>query len=276
MLAEGASVEARNGYPQSFPRCSGGRLPDEPRVELSKEEGTALLVLRNPPENRLTRSMVRGLADRVAEAEKDDSIRAVLVLGEGDFCGGLDFVEWAALSPKEAQEEIQRGFEALWALEHLTKPTVAAISGHCEGTGLELALACDFRVSSDSATFSMPQVDLAWMPSHGGTARLPRIVGRSRAMEILLTGKKLKALDALRYGLVDHLAPLGEALEEARTLARALAAKPRTAVRAIKRAVTEGEEKPYRNRFLLESQHSVQLLWTEEYRRALEKVRGRK
>lgn len=251
-------------------------MPDEARVELSKEEGTALLIFRNPPENRLTQMMVRALADRVAEVEKDDAIRAVLVTGEGDFCGGLDLAEWASLSPKETQDEIQRGFEAIWALEHLTKPTVAAISGHCEGAGLELALACDLRVSSDSATFSMPQVDLGWMPSHGGTARLPRIVGRSRALELLLTGKKLKALDALRYGLVDHLAPLGEALEEARTLARALAAKPRTAVRAIKRAVTEGEEKPYRNRFLLESQHSVQLLWTEEYRRALEKVRGRK
>ncbi len=236
----------------------------------------ALLALRNPPENRLTRSMVGGLRSLVAEFEKDEAVRAVLVTGEGDFCSGLDFDEWARLTPKEAQDEIQRGFEALWALEHLTKPTIAAISGHCEGAGLELALACDVRVSSDSATFSLPQVDSAWMPSHGGTARLPRIVGRSRAFEVMLSGKRLKALDALRMGLVDHLAPAGGALEEATTYAKAFAAKPRAAVRAIKRAVTEGEEKPYRNRFLLESQHSVQLLWSEEYRQAMAKARGRK
>jgi enoyl-CoA hydratase/carnithine racemase len=251
-------------------------MPDEPRVELSTQEGVAVLILRNPPGNRLTRSMVRNLAEHVAEVEKDEGVRAVLVSGEGDFCAGVDLDEWAALTPKEAQDEIQRGFEALWALEHLTKPTVAAISGRCEGAGLELALACDLRVSADNAVFALPQVDLAWMPSHGGTARLPRLVGRSRAMELLLTGKRLKALDALRYGLVDHLAASGEADREALALAQVLAGKSRAAVRAIKRAVTQGEEKPYRNRFLLEAQHAAQLLGTEDYERARASIRGKR
>lgn len=231
----------------------------------------ALLVLRNPPENRLTHALLSNLRARVADLEKDDAVRALLVTGQGDFCAGVDQDEWARLTPKAAQDEIQRGFEALWALEHLAKPTIAAISGRCEGAGLELALACDLRVSSDAATFSLPQVDLAWMPVHGGTARLPRVLGRSRALELLLTGKRLKALDALRYGLVDHLAPTGEAIAEARTFAEAIAAKPRPAVRAIKRTVIEGEEKPYRNRFLLEAQYASQLLQTEEYRAALTK-----
>lgn len=236
----------------------------------------ALLVLANPPENRVTRAMTADLRAKAKDLEKDDAVRAVLVTGEGDFCAGLDAAEWASLSPKEVQEEIQVAFEALWGLEHLTKPTVAAISGKCEGAGLELALACDFRVSSDRATFGMPQVDEAFMPVHGGTARLPRVVGRSKALEILLTGKRLKALDALRIGLVDHLAPVGEALEEARSIAKEIAAKPRAAVRAIKRTVTEAEEKPYRNRFLLESQYAVQLLWSDEYRTAKEGRRARR
>lgn len=220
--------------------------------------------------------MIGALRTRVAELEKDDNAHAVLVTGEGDFCGGIDWAEWSRMGPKETQDEIQRGFEAFWALEHLSKPTVAAISGRCEGAGLELALACDLRVSSESATFSFPQVDRAWMPSHGGIARLPRVVGRSTALELLLTGKKLKALDAFRLGLVDHLAAVGEALGEAREFATAIAAKPRTAVRAMKRAITEGEEKPYRNRFLLETQYAVNLLSSEEYRAALARAKERR
>lgn len=230
-------------------------------------------MLANPPENRLTRAMTADLRSKAKDLEKEDGVRAVLVTGEGDFCAGVDAAEWGSLEPKEAQEEIQVAFEAFWALEHLTKPTIAAISGRCEGAGLELALACDLRIASDRATFGLPQVEAAFMPTHGGTARLPRAVGRSKALELLLTGKRLKALDALRIGLVDHLAPVGEALEEARGIAKDLAAKPRAAVRAIKRTVTEAEEKPYRNRFLLESQYAVQLLWSDEYREA--KDRGR-
>lgn len=231
----------------------------------------AQLVLRNPPENRLTRALTEDLVALVASLEKDDSVRAVLVAGEGDFCGGLDWAEWSGLTPKQAQDAIQRGFEAFWGLEHLTKPTVAAISGRCEGAGLELALACDLRIASDVASFRFPEVDLAFMPSHGGTARLPRVLGRSRALEILLTGKPVRAIDALRWGLVDHLASSGEALAEAKAFAASFASKPRSAVRAIKRSLTEGEEKPYRNRFLLESQHAAQLLHSEEYRKALAK-----
>jgi enoyl-CoA hydratase/carnithine racemase len=114
------------------------------------------------------------------------------------------------------------------------------------------------------------------MPSHGGTARLSKVVGRSKALEILLSGKEVKALDALRLGLVDHLAAPGRVLEEARALAGLFSTKPRAAVKAIKRTLTEGDEKPYRNRFLLESQHAVQLLWSEEYQAALAKLRRKK
>jgi enoyl-CoA hydratase/carnithine racemase len=247
------------------------RLPPEARLEVSREGAVATLILRNPPDNRLTRSVVSVLATHVSELEKDDGVRAVVVTGEEDFCSGLDLGEWSGLSAKEAQEEIQRGFEAFWQLEHMSKPVVAAISGRCEGAGAELALACDLRIASDRATFGFPQVDLGWMPSHGGTARLARIVGRSKAMELLLTGKRLKAVDALRFGIVDHLAPTGDVLGHATAFATVAAAKPRAAVRAIKRTLTEGEEKPYRNRFLLESQHSVQLLWSEDYKQALAK-----
>jgi len=184
--------------------------------------------------------------------------------------------EWSRLSPKAAQDEMSRGQDAFWALEHLTKPTIAAIAGAARGAGAELALACDLRIADESTVFSHPEVDLGWMPSHGATARLSKIVGRSRALEILLSGKEVRALDALRLGIVNHLASPGGAFDQAKALATLFASKPRPAVKAIKRALTEGDEKPYRNRFLLESQHAIQLLWSDEQKAAMERLRAKR
>ncbi len=252
-------------------------MPSVPRIRVESQAAVAVLWLENPPRNLLTLSMVDDLAARVPELEKDDSVRAVVVAGEGHghFCAGVDMVEWSRLSPKEAQDAISRGQDAFWALEHLTKPTVAAIAGLARGAGAELALACDIRIADETAVLGHPEVDMGWMPSHGGTARLSKIVGRSRALEILMTGKDVKALDALRLGIVDHLSTPGQAFAQAKALADNLAGKPRAAVRAIKRSLVEGDEKPYRNRFLLESQHVVQLLWSEEYQAAMKKLRGK-
>ncbi|HKW43707.1 MAG TPA: enoyl-CoA hydratase/isomerase family protein [Thermoplasmata archaeon] len=253
-------------------------MPRSPKIHVEKPGPVAVLWIENPPRNVLSLAMITDLAARVPELEKDDGIRAVVVAGaeHTNFSAGIDMEEWAKLAPKDAQEWITRGQDAFWALEHLTKPTVAAIAGSARGAGAELALACDIRIADETALFSHPEVELAWMPSHGGTARLSKIVGRSKALEILTSGKDVKALDALRLGIVNHLAAPGQALAEAQTLAGLIARKPRNAVKAIKRALTEGDEKPYRNRFLLESQHAVQLLWTEDYNAAMAKLRERR
>lgn len=250
-------------------------MADAASLRLRKDGEVAVLSLDHPPENRLTQAMVQDLAAKVAAIEKDETVRAVVVAGAGGdvFCGGLDTAEWSALSPRDAQTALQRGFEALWALEHLTRPTIAAIEGTCRSVGAEMALACDLRVASESAIFGFPEIEQAWMPSHGGTARLPRMIGRARALELFLTGADVTAQEAAELGFVERVVPRGGALGTAGQIATALARKPRTAVHAIKRALTEGEEKPYRNRFLLETQHSVQLFWTDAYRDAREKAR---
>lgn len=250
-------------------------MPDDARVTLRVEGAVALVSLDHPPENRLTQAMMRELSGTLVDLEKTEAVRAVVVAGAGSkaFSNGLDAPEWASLPPREAQSALQRGFEVLWALEHLTKPTLAAVEGMCRGTGAELALACDLRFASRSAVFAFPEVDEAWMPSHGGTARLPRMVGRAKALDLLVSGRDVRASEAARLGFVEKVVVRGKAVEAAMKTANAFATKPRTAVHAIKRALTEGEEKPYRNRFLLESQHSVQLLWTDAYRQAQEKAR---
>ena len=253
-------------------------MPDAPRFRVTREGGVAVLWIDNPPRNLLSISMVADLASRVVDLEKDDSIRAAVVSGAGhaNFCAGLDMSEWSRLSPKAAQDEMSRGQDAFWALEHLTKPTIAAIAGAARGAGAELAFACDLRIADESAVFAHPEIDLGWMPSHGATARLSKLVGRSRALEILLSVKEVKALDALRLGILNHLASPGGALDQAKSLAAAFASKPRSAVKAIKRALTEGDEKPYCNRFLLESQHAIQLLWSDEQKAAMERLREKR
>ncbi len=250
-------------------------MPDEARIEEAREGPVALLTLRHPPANRITQVMVQQLATHVADLEKDPAVLAVVVAGSGGrtFSDGLETGEWALFSPKDAQSAIQRGFEALWALEHLTKPTIAAVEGACRGAGAELSLACDLRFASESAVFAFPEIDRGWMPSHGGIARLPRMVGRAQALELFLSGRDVAAREARQLGFVERVVPRGEALEAAKSMAQVFAAKPRSAAHAIKRALTEAEEKPYRNRFLLEAQHSVQLLWTDAYREAQEKAR---
>jgi len=252
-------------------------MPSGPRLRIEKKGASAVLWIDNPPRNALRLSMISDLAARVPEIEKDDGIRALVVAGSGGlvFSSGIDMEEWAKLAPKEAQEQVTRGQDAFWAFEHLTKPTVAAVTGVARGAGAELALACDIRIADETAIFSHPEARIGWMPSHGGTARLSKIVGRSMALELLVSGKELPGLDALRLGIVDHLTAPGEAIPQARALADAFAEKPRSAVKAIKRTLAEGDEKPYRNRFLLESQHAVQLLWDEEYRAAIAKLRGK-
>ncbi len=253
-------------------------MSSEARFRIEAKERVAALWIDNPPRNLLRLSMISELPGLVEAIEKDDAIRAVVVSGAGPahFSAGVDMDEWARLAPKEAQEAIRRGQDALWALEHLTKPTIAALAGVVRGAGAELALACDLRIADESAVFSHPEVDLGWMPSHGGTARLSRLVGRSKALEILLAGKEVKALDALRMGIVDHLCAPDQAFEQASTLADVFARKPRASVKAVKRVLTEGDEKPYRNRFLLESQHAVQLLWSDEYKAAMERLREKR
>ncbi len=249
-------------------------MADEARVEIVREDAVAILFLHHPPENRLTQAMIRELSGHVAALEKDPAALAVIVAGAGKetFSQGLEPTEWSGRAPRDAQAAIQRGFEALWALEHVSKPTVAAIEGGCWGAGAELALACDLRVASESATFAFPEVDDAWMPSHGGTARLPRVIGRAKALELLLTGTEVTAQEALELGLVEHMVPQGEAMTKALELARAFAAAPPAAAHHIKRTLTEAEEKPDRNRFLLEAQHSVQLL-ADAFREAQEKAK---
>jgi len=168
----------------------------------------------NRPEklNALNVATVGELARVIEIIEADDSVDAVVITGAGEkaFVAGADISELATLGPVAAKEFALRGQEVFRSIERLTRPVVAAVNGFALGGGCELAMACHMRVASSNAVFGQPEVKLGLIPGYGGTQRLPRLVGKGRAMEILLTGRNIKADEAERIGLANAICEPGE------------------------------------------------------------------
>lgn len=204
--------------------------------------GVATVTINRPPVNPLSNDTMTELRAAFDGFATDVAVRTVVITGAGQyvFIGGADINEFVGLDEAGALASVRRGLELFAAIERFPKPVIAAVNGVCAGGGNELAMACDVRIAAESARFSQPEVNLGIIPGWGGTQRLPRLVGKGRAMELLLTGDQLKADDALRYGLVNKVVPDSEVLTQARNLARKLALGPPVAMAAIKAAVNAG------------------------------------
>ena len=199
----------------------------------------ARLELVNPPLNLVTRELTEQLRDALARLRAADEVRAVVVSGRGDraFCAGSDIGEFAGLRGRVAEGKLLLEKLVYRQLAELPMPTIAAIEGDALGGGLELALCCDLRVASSRARLGMPEVRLAVLPGSGGTQRLPRVVGPARAKELVLTGRIIDAIEALRIGLVNQVVPAGEARSVAAAVAEEIAARGPLAVREAKRLI---------------------------------------
>ncbi|MBI3029419.1 MAG: enoyl-CoA hydratase/isomerase family protein, partial [Candidatus Rokubacteria bacterium] len=209
-------------------------------VRLDREGGIAVLTIDRPEaKNALNLETIEAFSKVVDGLARDPALRAVVVTGAGgDFVAGGDLKDFLRLeSPEAGKRMSQRTQSVLARLEALEVPVIAAIEGVALGGGAEVSLACDLRIASESASIAFKQVSLGIMVGWGGGQRLLRIVGRSRALRLLLTGATLTAREAAGIGLVDEVAPAGEALEGALRLARQIAAQPAQAVRATKRAL---------------------------------------
>ena len=194
-------------------------------------EGGIVLVTVNRPDklNALSGAVVAELKDIAGRIASDRSVHAAIVTGAGEkaFVAGADINELAVLSPFEAREYAVRGQAAFRALETCGKPTVAAVNGFALGGGLELAMACSVRFASENAKLGQPEVKLGIIPGYGGTQRLPRLVGRGRALDLLLSGEPVTAAEAHRIGLVNAVVPQAELLNYSRAwLAKVLANGP--------------------------------------------------
>ena len=203
---------------------------------------TVMQVHRPEVLNALNRETL-GEIEQAARSFRDDPGQGALIVtggGEKSFVSGADIQELAVLDPYGAQEISRFGQRVFDLLEQATKPVIAAINGYAFGGGCELALACHVRLASDNAVLGLPEVSLGIIPGYGGTQRLPRLIGSGRALELILTGRRVKADEAERIGLVNRVVPRAELLAEAEALALAMLKNGPLAVAAALEAVQRG------------------------------------
>jgi len=206
-------------------------------------DGIALVTVSRPEKlNALSRDTMAELADAFGRVDHDAAIRALIVTGAGEkaFVAGADIKELAVLTPLEAQELSGRGQAIFRKLEQMPKPSVAAVNGFALGGGLELAMSCTIRVAGPDARFGQPEVKLGIVPGYGGTQRLPRLVGRGRALEILISGETIDSAEAFRVGLVNYVTPQNELLPFCRAWLHKVLANGAKAVSLTMQAVDVG------------------------------------
>ena len=208
-----------------------------------RADGIAVLTLNRPASLNAFNVQMRDDVHEVLTAIRDDpEVRGLLVAGAGDraFCAGADLTEFGS-APSQAiarQVRFERDVWGLWL--SIPKPMVAAIHGYCLGSGVEIASVCDVRIAADDATFGMPEVGLGLIPAAGGTQLLPRLLGPGRALDLLLSGRRFTAADALRYGLVTQVVPRADLEAASIALLTGILRAPSAALAAAKRAVAEG------------------------------------
>jgi enoyl-CoA hydratase len=171
--------------------------------------GSIYVITINRPEklNALNKTVIREIGEAVSEVYENQLIRAAIITGAGNkaFAAGADISGFAGLSKEEGKSLAKQGLDVFFKIENAPKPIVAAVNGFALGGGCELAMACHFRICSDSAKFGQPEISLGLIPGYGGTQRLTKYIGKGRAMEAMLTGNLINAQEALLYGLVNHV-----------------------------------------------------------------------
>ncbi|MBL7962836.1 MAG: enoyl-CoA hydratase/isomerase family protein [Flavobacteriales bacterium] len=213
---------------------------------VADEGATRTLTINRPDQlNALNRATIDELDRALSEAEADHNVRVLILTGSGPkaFVAGADIKEFAHFSVAEGQTLSADGHRKLFDhVERLNKPVIAAVNGFALGGGLELAMACHFRVASDNAKLGLPEVGLGVIPGYGGTQRLAQLVGKGKAMEMIFTAGMIKADEALQWGLVNHVVPQDQLLAKCNELAAAIVKNSPTALAAAIRAVNAGYE----------------------------------
>jgi len=210
---------------------------------LEKKDGIGILSVNRPESlNALNIDVMKELKEAIGTVAGDDDVQVLIITGVGDksFVAGADIKFMQNLNPVEGRVWGMLGQKVFRAIEELEKPVIAAVNGFCLGGGCELAMAADIRLASEKAKFGQPEVGLGITPGHGGTQRLPRIVGEGRAMELCLTAQMIDAQEAYRIGLVNHVYPAEELLGAARAMAVRIMKNAPVAVRYSKVAINRG------------------------------------
>lgn len=230
------------------------------------EDFVAVLTVNHPPANTLTPELLAELEAAFDALALDDSVKVVILTGAGRFfMAGADIRVLAAIpSGREGEDMALRGQAILNKIEAFEKPVIVAINGACLGGGLELAMCCHIRLAAEGARLGQPEISLGLMPGFGGTQRLTRLVGRSKATELILTGDLISAQEAKELGLVSQVLPPEDLMRQAKGLARRIVSKGQVAVRSVLRGIHEGSRMSLGEAFALEARLFGELCDTED------------
>ena len=223
---------------------------------VTREEAHAVIMLNRPPANAISETLVRELNAAVSGFESDDSVRCLIITGSGDriFCAGADL--GSAFAGDSVDAFIRFGNGVLRKIERFPKPVIAALNGHALGGGCEIAMACHLRLLKETARMGQTESNLGIIPGFGGTQRMPRLIGRTKALEFMILGTQIPAAECL--------CKEGETLNDARALARQICKRPPLATRLILEAVDDGLEAPIDQALEMETRAFIKSLRTED------------
>jgi enoyl-CoA hydratase len=233
-------------------------------VRLEVADAVATVTLDRPPVNAVNLEVIEDFLAAVTSLGADAGIRAVVLTGVGRrFCAGADIAMMRDVS-RANHEQVRRWIDVQAGLEALSQPVIAAINGYAFGGGAELALACDFRWMSDAAAIGFPEIELGIFPGAGGTQRLTRLLGPARALDVMVSGRRLMAPEALDLGLVQRVLPADALAASAHAFARELATKPTRAIGLLKRCVYGGWGRPLDEGLELERRAVFEVIATRD------------
>lgn len=242
-------------------------------VKVSVEDRIATITIDHPPANAFNRQVVEELDSAFDKVTADDEVKAIIITGAGQFfVAGADINEIYAVKdkPEEAEAFIRRGKEVFNKIEASKKPVIAAINGRFSlGGGNELAMACHIRIAEDGVRIGQPEINLGIIPGWGGTQRLARIVGKGKALEMLLTGDHITAQEAYRIGLVNKVVPTGRVIREAEGLAKRIISNSALPIAAIIEALNEGLQKDLQDGLEVETKQFLDLQGSDDMEEGL-------
>lgn len=236
---------------------------------VEREDRITILTINRPQRlNALDAHTLDELRQAFLNCQQDDQVRSVILTGSGDrsFVAGADVNELAQDTPESARRRAVGGQQVFALIEQLGKPVIAAVNGFAFGGGCELAMACTLRLASDTARFGQPEINLGIIPGFAGTQRLVRLVGKTKAMEMILVGAPITAEEACAIGLVNRVVPASHLMTEARALASELAAKAPIALRYAMDAIHRGADMPFEQGCQIEASFFGMVTTTEDMR----------
>ncbi len=234
-----------------------------------KGKGTATITINRPETlNAIDENTILEILSRLEDANKDENIRVVIVRGMGEraFSAGADIKMFRDVDSSKMKDISRLGHRLCDKIEKMGKPVIAAINGYALGGGLELAMACDIRIASEDAKFGQPEVNVGFIPGWGGTQRLPRLVGRNKAKELIFTGKTIDAKTAVQLGLINATVPPDRLMSFVNDLATEISAKPPKSIKLAKQLINSSQETTLRTGENREAEAAGIIASTQDFR----------